>query len=527
MVKVKWTVQQVGSNVTNFIIQRRPLGSNDESAWADIHTTSGTASGYSYDDVTALPGTYNQYKVVVWSQDGNKVSYDDSDVADGFSLSTGTLSGNITYGTGTAVAGAKVVLKRQDDDGGISSGMHSVRFTGNGTGFKYECDQATLSKLFEKDFSIQMYINPDSATMKGDKRYQMLDVYCSLTFYITYDQDKKVYHPGVYIANANWYSDLSIEPGEWSHLTLSHKQDTYTAISVTRGDSIITDTLKYGAGYLVYGDVYLDNRANCISFANNADFNGTEYFNGYMDEFRFFTRALTATEILKNYNHPLTGNEKDLAIYYPFDEGLSVQTLAYDLSKTNNISNGRHAISKIPAVSSNYIPTEDQLSPMAYTDSLGYYEIRGIPYSGEGTSYSVIPKMGIHEFSPVAKSRYVSQASLIHNGVDFEDISSFRVSGKIFYSGTDYPVEGVNLYVDGIVCASDGKVIESAEDGSFTISVPIGDHFIEVAKNGHVFANGRIPRAAVQSLHLTVPSATLSSVTPLWSTIPDVLSVET
>ena len=493
MVKVKWTVQQVGSNVTNFIIQRRPLGSNDESAWADIHTTSGTASGYSYDDVTALPGTYNQYKVVVWSQDGNKVSYDDSDVADGFSLSTGTLSGNITYGTGTAVSGAKVVLKRQDDDGGISSGMHSVRFTGNGTGFKYECDQATLSKLFEKDFSIQMYINPDSATMKGDKRYQMLDVYCSLTFYITYDQDKKVYHPGVYIANANWYSDLSIEPGEWSHLTLSHKQDTYTAISVTRGDSIITDTLKYGAGYLVYGDVYLDNRANCISFANNADFNGTEYFNGYMDEFRFFTRALTATEILKNYNHPLTGNEKDLAIYYPFDEGLSVQTLAYDLSKTNNISNGRHAISKIPAVSSNYIPTEDQLSLMAYTDSLGYYEIRGIPYSGEGTSYSVIPKMGIHEFSPVAKSRYVSQASLIHNGVDFEDISSFPVSGKIFYSGTDYPVEGVNLYVDGIVCASDGKVIESAEDGSFTISVPIGDHFIEVAKNGHVFANGRFP----------------------------------
>ncbi|MBO7115205.1 MAG: hypothetical protein J6V95_08535 [Bacteroidaceae bacterium] len=493
MVKLRWTVQQVGSDVTNFIIQRRPLGSNDEFAWADIYSTSGTASGYSYDDVTALPGTYNQYKVVVWSQSGKTVSYDDSDVADGFSLSTGTLSGNITYGTGTAVSGAKVVLKRQDDDGGISSGMHSVRFTGNGTGFKYECDQNTLKNLFEKDFSVQMYINPDSSTMNGDMRYQMLDVFCSLTFFASYDNNKKVYHPGVYLNGNSYYTGLSLEPGEWHHLTLSHKQGGYTAISVTRGDSIIADTLKTNQGAYVKSNVTIDSRANCISIANNAEFNGKEYYNGYMDELRLFTRALTGQEILKNYNHPLTGNEKDLALYYPFDEGLTVQSLAYDLSKTNNVSNGRHGLSMIPAVSSNYIPNEDQLSLMAYTDSLGYYEIRGIPYSGEGTSYSVIPKMGIHEFSPVSKSRYVSQASLIHNGVDFEDISSFPVSGKIYYSGTDYPVEGANLYVDGMICASDGKVIESAEDGTFTISVPIGNHFIEVAKSGHVFANGRYP----------------------------------
>ena len=492
MVKLKWTVQQVGANVTNFIIQRRPLGSNDENAWAEIYSTSGTASGYSYDDITALPGTYNQYKVVVWSQDGKNVSYDDSDVADGFSLSTGTLSGNIKYGTGTAVAGAKVVLKQQSADGEVTSGMHSVRFTGNGTGFKYDCDQATLKNLFERDFSAQLYINPDSSTMNGDKRYQMLDVFCSMTFFITYDQDKKLYHPGVYLDETSYYTDLSIEPGEWTHLTLSHKQNAYTAISITRGDSIISDTIAFG-GYRIKSNVTIDNRATCISFANNADFNGTEYFNGYMDEFRFFTRALSATDILKNYNHPLTGNEKDLAIYYPFDEGLTVQSLAYDLSKTNNVSNGRHGLSMIPAVSSNYIPSEDQLSLMAYTDSLGYYEIRGIPYSGEGTSYSVIPKMGIHEFSPVAKSRFISQASLIHNGVDFDDISSFPVSGKIFYSGTDYPVEGANLYVDGVICASNGKVVESAEDGTFSISVPIGDHYIEVIKSGHVFANGRYP----------------------------------
>ena len=498
MVKLKWTVKQVGSNVTNFIIQRRPLGSNDENAWAEIYSTSGTASGYSYDDITALPGTYNQYKVVVWSQDGKEVSYDDSDVADGFCLSTGTLSGNIKYGTGTAVAGAKVVLKQQGADGEVSSGMHSVRFTGVGTGFKYDCNREVLQNLFGKDFSIQLYINPDSTTMNGTERYQMLDVIYSMTFFVKYDQEAKLYHPGAYIGNIaksdSYFADLDIVPGEWTHLTLSHKAGAYTAISITRGDSIISDTLCYNDyNARVNLDPQINSEAKCISFANNATFNGAHFFNGYMDEFRFFTRALSAQEILKNYNHPLTGNEKDLAIYYPFDEGLTSQNLVYDYSRTNNVSNGRHGLSMIPAVGSTYIPNEDQLSLMAYTDSLGYYEIRGIPYSGEGTSYSVIPKMGIHEFSPVAKSRFISQASLIHNGVDFDDISSFPVSGKIFYSGTDYPVEGANLYVDGVICASNGKVVESAEDGTFTISVPIGDHYIEVVKSGHVFANGRYP----------------------------------
>ena len=492
MVKVKWTVQQVGSNVTNYIIQRRPLGSNDELAWADIYTTSGTASGYSYDDVTALPGSYNQYKVIVWSQDGDSVSYDDSMVSDGFCLSTGTLSGNITYGTGTAVQGAKVVLKRQDEDGGLTSGMHSIRLTGNGTGLKYNCDVDVLKKLFEKDFSIQLYVDPDTV-MAGIDRSVLLDVSFTFTLDLRYDATEKLYHPAVYLKENTYLSNLDVKPGEWTHLTVSHKQGTYTALSITRGDSIISDTIKVN-NVIVKDDAKVNvTLADGISIANNSSFSQTDYFNGYLDEFRFFTRALTPAEMLKNYNHPLTGNERDLAIYYPFDEGLSSLSMAYDFSKTNNVSNGRHGQTKIPAESSSYIPSEDQLSLMAYTDTLGYYEIRGIPYSGEGTSYSVVPKMGIHEFSPVSKSRFVSQASLIHNGVDFEDISAFPVSGKIFYSGTDYPVEGVNLYVDGIICASDGKVIESAEDGSFTISVPIGDHFIEVAKNGHVFANGRYP----------------------------------
>lgn len=102
--------------------------------------------------------------------------------------------------------------------------------------------------------------------------------------------------------------------------------------------------------------------------------------------------------------------------------------------------------------------------------------------------------MGIHEYSPTYSTRYVSASSLVHSGVDFTDVSSFPVSGTVFYEGTDYPVEGCTFYVDGTICSRDGELIQSAEDGTFTISVPIGDHFIQVKKDGHVFASaGRYP----------------------------------
>ena len=55
-------------------------------------------------------------------------------------------------------------------------------------------------------------------------------------------------------------------------------------------------------------------------------------------------------------------------------------------------------------------------------------------------------------------------------------------------------MEGCTFYVDGTICSRDGELIQSAEDGTFTISVPIGDHFIQVKKDGHVFASaGRYP----------------------------------
>ena len=495
MVKLQWTVKQVGNEITHYAIYRRLLGSNDD--WGKtIATPSGTASAYSYDD-KADPGNFYEYKLAVWSQneDGTK-SEDDFRTTDGFSVTSGIVSGNITYGTGSGVDGVKVTLKKQNLDGSVSSGMRSLHFAGsNKAGLVYDTDSLTIQKLFAKDFTVQMYLNPTFAAMAStnvNQKYYVLDCYYAFTIYI---MPAATYGRYRIVAYLNGYREtgLTIPGDEWTHLTVVHSHDNATLnVIVTYAD--LTTQKKT----ITADDLQINWNANAlkakeIAIGNGSSMSANNNFRGYMDEFRFFTKALTDTEIKRNFNHPLAGNESGLAIYYPMDEGLNQQSKAYDFSKTGGVSNERHATTRTVAESSEFIPSESQLSLMAYTDSLGYFEVRGVPFSGDGTSYSVIPELGVHEFSPANRSRYVSINSLIHNGVDFTDVSSFPVSGKVLYSGTSYPVKGVNFYVDGTICTNNGKIAESGEDGSFNISVPIGDHYIEASLGGHTFANGRYP----------------------------------
>lgn len=237
-----------------------------------------------------------------------------------------------------------------------------------------------------------------------------------------------------------------------------------------------------------------DNTGLCLGGSYQSSANHA--FSGYIDEMRVFSgKALSSEEILANYNHTLCGTEDGLIAYWPVDEGFSGQTTAYDYSKTSGVANGNHArLGAGTSPTGSVIPTSHQLGLFGLTDAQGNFVIRGVPFTGDGTNYMVIPSMGIHEYSPTYSTRYVSASSLVHSGVDFTDVSSFPVSGTVFYEGTDYPVEGCTFYVDGTICSRDGELIQSAEDGTFTISVPIGDHFIQMKKDGHVFASaGRYP----------------------------------
>ena len=217
-------------------------------------------------------------------------------------------------------------------------------------------------------------------------------------------------------------------------------------------------------------------------------------FSGYVDEVRLWNRQLGEDEILADADRIISGESDGLKAYITFDEGLD--EYAFDSSCTNGTPNGNHVTVGANTRPSDIIPTEQQLSAYGMTDDRGEYEIRGIPFTGSGTRYSVYPTKGVHSFTPTSRSAFIGGTSLTINNSDFTDNSSFKVSGTVRYSGTTIPVDSVSFYVDGTPCNKNDKLIVTDANGEYEISVPIGNHYIEARRSGHTFEGaGRYPVA--------------------------------
>ena len=487
LVKLSWEVHQVGNSITRYELMRTVKGKNN---WATIYKTSGIASSYYYEDNTALPGQYYDYKVRSITSCDEQESYLERGT-DGFCRSTGIVSGRIAYGTGTAVDGARVTLVRNNDNASDISQFYSLRTSGSGDGVFLALSSDALNSQFGScAYSVQMFVRPDDSQTSSAPT--LFDLGGKLQLQLGTMDEAKGYPLLLNNGTDATATGLYLPASVFTSLTLS--VDANGQASVTTVDAVDTMSVATVPGICKVSFTASEKTGLCLggSYEPSAD----RTFSGYIDEMRVFSgRALTKADILKNYNHSLTGTEDGLFAYWPVDEGIYNQTTAYDYSKTSGVANGNHGqLGPSTTTSNTVLPTEHQFGIFGITDAQGNFVIRGVPFNGDGTTYMVVPSKGIHEFSPNYSTRYVSASALVHNGVDFEDVSSFPVSGRVVYAGTNYPVEGAQFTVDGTLCSKDGEVITTNANGEYTISVPIGDHYIKVSKTGHVFNNeGRYP----------------------------------
>lgn len=487
LVKLSWEVHQVGNSITRYELMRTVKGKNN---WATIYKTSGIASSYYYEDNTALPGQYYDYKVRSITSCDEQESYLERGT-DGFCRSTGIVSGRIAYGTGTAVDGARVTLMRNNDNASDISQFYSLRTSGSGDGVFLALSSDALNSQFGSSaYSVQMFVRPDDS--QTGSAPTLFDLGGKLQLQLGTMDEAKGYPLLLNNGTDATATGLYLPASVFTSLTLS--VDANGQASVTTVDAVDTMSVATVPGICKVSFTASEKTGLCLggSYEPSAD----RTFSGYIDEMRVFSgRALTKADILKNYNHSLTGTEDGLFAYWPVDEGIYNQTTAYDYSKTSGVANGNHGqLGPSTTTSNTVLPTEHQFGIFGITDAQGNFVIRGVPFNGDGTTYMVVPSKGIHEFSPNYSTRYVSASALVHNGVDFEDVSSFPVSGRVVYAGTNYPVEGAQFTVDGTLCSKDGEVITTNANGEYTISVPIGDHYIKVSKTGHVFNNeGRYP----------------------------------
>lgn len=499
-VVLTWEVKLVSSNESTFSIYRRPLGSTSDAEWSNVlGTVKGNATRYTWTDNTAQAGCYYEYRVNI-SEDYEGNTYEGTPMtSDGFCRASGLVSGQITYDSGTAVEGAKITLKPNETQKEDLYNNYALYFNGSsGQGMKCETADNELKNIFKEDFTIQMWLNPHQEDMDSTLQNIVFDYSYFLKICLTKEvKDNQTYYLVHPIVNDTDYKndDDLIPAEEWSHLTFAYDA---TAKKLHRY------TIQYGDSIKRHGEISvnaninnknIDSNKNAFVIGNSIGRNDKARFGGCIDEFRIFNKCLTETDILRNYCHMLSGTEDGLQVYYPFDEGLAAQNVAYDFSKRSGVNNDRHARANVPSKGQPYIvPSDEQLSLMTYTDAKGNYILSGIPFWGDGVSYTITPTLGVHQFNPRVETRFFSMSSQNYSGVDFEDVSSFKVSGTVRYANTDYPVEGCMVYVDGTPSSKDGEMITTNSNGEFTVSVPIGDHFVQIKKDGHVFASaGRYP----------------------------------
>ncbi|MGB0524235.1 MAG: LamG domain-containing protein, partial [Flammeovirgaceae bacterium] len=473
-VELRWQILAAGNRINQFRIFRKPLGASQDS------TLIGTvdANGRSFRDEFAEKGVIYKYTVFAAGiADGTVQPLINTIDAVGFSLATGTATGQITYEGGTAVPNVEVVAETNGDLRGKSLFL-------NGTNaFLSVADGNEL--LFHDGFSLQLWTraigNAKGVIFSKGEEYQL-----------TYD-------PTI--------NELTFKLGdELLTMPFEAPQDTFFHIAITYEPS---DSL---ALYTLINDTLIDSvkikPSNTPEYTDanlffGKDSLGTTFYKGYMDEIRFWDKQLSFAEILSTFSRNLNGTEADLSGYWRLNAGVGEGF--YDISRQGFDFNEHHGLHE-NGVWSAITPTASQLGFKGITDEAGNYAIVGFPYETSGSLYSFTPILGVHQFNPAQRTFFVGDGNAIINNVDFTDISSFSVTGNVRYSNTpDFGVEGVIILVDGQpVVGSDGQLSMTDHNGQFEVDVPIGNHFITLQKQGHTFEQaGRFPPATTDNAEPT------------------------
>ena len=268
--------------------------------------------------------------------------------------------------------------------------------------------------------------------------------------------------------------DVKLPVGKYSLLTLS-KTGNRMSVQVDKG-AVQT--------FAIMGDpVMLP-----FSLGGAEGITDAQAFKGNFAEVRVYKKILEEAEKNSYFDRTLTGREKDLALYWPLDEGL--ERYAFDASYLSDQPNGRHATVGKNITPSVILPAEEQLSRYGVTSETGDYSISGIPFLGSGSTYTVVPEKGIHKFNPTSRSFMITPNVLTMNNIDFTDESSFPMTGHIYYAGTNIPAEGIQLSIDGMAASANGKALQTDANGYYSISVPIGEHYVEAQLMGHTLVDG-------------------------------------
>ncbi len=451
-VELAWSSK---GNFERFVINRKEHGAPDTD-YKQIAVTEGNEAqnDYYYNDVNAVPGVVYDYQIkgqVMCS--GNLLESDEVLTDVGFRTPTGDIYGRVTFESGQAVSGAKVSAEPTDGSGVPGK---SYVFTG-----------------------------ASNLTVDNDQLLNDATQAATLQAWVRAAKEGTIIEkPGMYKLA---YNDKKVE---FTAGTQTLKTPKKLSEYVSSDQFVHLSAVASATHLIIYinGQAVAEAERTAQITGNNNKVVMGEGFEGAIDEVRLWNKALSADTIASDYDRYLVGNEDGLQAYYTFD--YSVDDAFYDISYKGTKYNMNHGVATGVKISSKDIPTSAQLGHSSYTSVDGSYQIRSLPYTGNGTTYMIVPTLGIHQFASAKELRLINSQAQSHT-VNFTDKSSFNISGKVMYKGGNVPVEGVSFAVDGVT-VMDGKsnIVKTDAHGQFTISVPVGQHEVKAVLANHTFENG-------------------------------------
>jgi len=448
-VQLEWSPANNSNLIELFKIHRRLLGSND--SYTQI--ASETSGSHLFLDETASAGSLYEYLVIGEAQCLTETVYTDTLYGVGFRSPTAIVNGQINYTGGIAVEGVKVQFETATNSG------KSLQFDGSSylnvkNNFKNPSNQ--------QEFYLESWMKPTAGS-----DFKIFDKFLGFTF---------EYENSVYKFNAGNQQNAETLSGalnlnQWQHIGLKLEDDSLGLFI----NGMLSDRIHF---------------TNQIALDQLGFMSVGEGMTGYMDEIRVWNSAPSDSLIQRDYSRFINGDETGLVTYLRCDEIGGNST--YDLSHESEVYHKNDAVFVGDVVRSTEKPTLSQLSYTAYTNHLGSYSVL-IPYSGVGQNFTVTPSFETHQFSPATTALFLGDGSTVSNGINFEDVSSFVVTGTVFYKNSSCPSEKIGLFIDGEAVISNGYPVESKSDGTFEINVPIGNHIVEAKKHGHTMSAGRFP----------------------------------
>ncbi|MGN0281841.1 MAG: hypothetical protein ACI4B3_06045, partial [Prevotella sp.] len=298
LVKLTWESKQVDTTPTTYELLRRVKGTSN---WASLYKVSSTNTLFSYEDNTAQPGLYYDYRVVsTTSCNSGETQIYKTD--DGFCRATGIVSGRITYGTGTAVQDARVSLVKNSENASDAAQFYAVSTQEAGDGIFLDLDGKALNEKFSnKAFTVQMFVRPNIVQNGSTPVFFDLGNQLSLRLG-NYNEDSAGYELLLAQGETTESTGIILPTRDYTSLTLSVSKDNKAVITaIDKLDTVVVSK------EIALSAISFDDAANSgLCMGGSHELNLDNAFSGYVDEMRVFTgKALTKAEILKNYNHML------------------------------------------------------------------------------------------------------------------------------------------------------------------------------------------------------------------------------